>query len=47
MKEPEILLIAEYIDEALKNKDNNTRLEEIKQRVVKLCGNFPIYEDLV
>ncbi len=47
MKEPEILLIAEYIDEALKNKDSYTRLEEIRQKVVKLCGNFPIYEDLV
>lgn len=43
MKEPEMKLIGQYIAEAVKNKDNDTVLEEIKEKVRQLCQKFPIY----
>jgi len=35
-------LIAEYIDVAIKNKDNEEKLQTIKQSVSVLCQKFPI-----
>ncbi len=46
MKEPEMELIATYIYEALKNRDNFSKLEEIKNKVRELCEAFPLYYDL-
>lgn len=43
MKEKEMEEIAEYIDEALKNKDNDAKLSSIKSKVVELCKKFPLY----
>lgn len=42
MKEAEMKLIVEYIDEALKNKDNEIKLQELKMKVKELCAKFPI-----
>ncbi|MEC7856332.1 MAG: ribose 5-phosphate isomerase B [Verrucomicrobiota bacterium] len=42
MKEPEMLTIADFIDEALKNKDNAQVLEQIRLKVVELNKNFPL-----
>ena len=46
MKEEEMKKIATYIDEALKNAENDTVLAEVKKKVATLCKSFPIYEDL-
>jgi len=43
MKEPEAQTIAHYIDEALRNHDNEAQLAKIKEQVQKLCKRFPIY----
>lgn len=42
MKEAEMVLIAEYIDKALINKDNDEELLKIKQAVFELCERFKI-----
>ena len=46
MKEKEMKIIASWIDEAIKNKDDEKKLAEIKQNVVKLCKEFPLYPKL-
>lgn len=43
MKEAESDLIVNWIDEALKNKDDNQKLEKIKKEVLSVCNKFPIY----
>ncbi|MFC1546462.1 serine hydroxymethyltransferase [bacterium] len=43
MKEKEIEIIAEYIFDALINKDDENKLNSIKKEVLKLCENFPLY----
>lgn len=43
-KENEVLQTTELIDSALKNKDNDSILSEIKEKVKNLCVNFPIYK---
>lgn len=45
MKEKEMEIIAEFIDEALKNKDNETKLKEIKEKVKKFLSKFPLYKE--
>lgn len=42
MKEKEMKLIASWMVEAVKNRDNEKMLTEIKEAVKKLCLNFPI-----
>lgn len=42
MKEKEMVLIAEYIDEALTNKDDDNKLEEIRKKVILLTNEFPL-----
>lgn len=42
MKEQEALQIVEWIDQALQNHDNDTKLAAIKVEVAKLCKQFPI-----
>ena len=41
MKEKEVLQIAEWIDQAIINKDDEEKLAELKKEVKKLCGKFP------
>lgn len=43
MKETEMKIIAKIFTEAIKNKDNAEKLEELKQEILNLCKKFPIY----
>lgn len=43
MKEAEMLLIANLIDEALKTRDDVSKAKSIKAAVQNLCKQFPIY----
>jgi glycine hydroxymethyltransferase len=45
MGEGEMKLIAGFIDEALRNIDNEPRLGEIRQAVQGLCERFPLYPE--
>lgn len=47
MKEAEMLLIANLIDEALKTRDDVSKGKQIKAAVQKLCMQFPIYAEQV
>ncbi len=42
MKEEEMKLIVSYIDEALENKENDLKLNNLKEKVKLLCAEFPI-----
>ncbi len=42
LEEEEMKMVVEYIDEALQNKDNEEKLNELKQKVKSLCEKFPI-----
>ncbi len=46
MKEPEMVLIAQLIDDATKNVENETELMKIKSRVEMLTKKFPLYPEL-
>jgi len=46
MKEPEMDTIAEYINEAIESRDDEGKLESIKQAVKRLTDQFPLYEGL-
>jgi len=46
MKEEEMKIIAMWIDEAIKNKDDEEKLTEIKNRVKELNKKFPLYPEL-
>ncbi len=41
-KEDEARLIVEFMDEALINKDNEEKLDQLKEKVKNLCNQFPI-----
>jgi glycine hydroxymethyltransferase len=43
-KEEDVVLLVELIDEAIKNKEDDKKLEEIKSKVKDLCQKFPIYK---
>jgi glycine/serine hydroxymethyltransferase len=44
MKETEMKLIARIFSDAVKNKDDETKLASLKQEVLEMCGRFPIYK---
>jgi len=44
MKEKEVELIADIFIKALKNKDNETKLKELRKNILDLCLRFPIYK---
>jgi len=46
IKEPEIDLIAEWIDRTIKNRNDNAKLEKIKKEVLNLTKKFPLYPEL-
>ena len=46
MKEAEMEMIADWIDEAIVNYTNEEKLAEIKQRVKELTKKFPLYPTL-
>ena len=43
LKETEMKDIAKWIVEALKNHDNDSKLNEIRNEVMSLCKKFPVY----
>lgn len=43
MRKPEVCKILEFIDEALKYRDNVSRLRNLKNRIKKFASQFPIY----
>lgn len=45
LKEKEMIIIASLIDEAIKNKDNKEEMLKIKERVIQLVIQFPMYKD--
>lgn len=45
MKEKEMEQIAEWINDAIANVENETKLGEISKKVKTLCGQFPIYKE--
>ncbi|MBT9131074.1 MAG: Serine hydroxymethyltransferase [candidate division WS2 bacterium] len=46
MKEREMKEIAQIIDEAIKNMNNNSELEKVKYRVRELSSNFSLYPEI-
>ncbi|KKQ28220.1 MAG: Serine hydroxymethyltransferase [Candidatus Magasanikbacteria bacterium GW2011_GWC2_37_14] len=46
MKETEMNLIADWMDEAIMNWQNEEKLIEIKNRVIELTKKFPLYPEL-
>ena len=46
MKEEEMALIAEFIDEILKNKGNNEVIRNVKEGVLELLQKFPLYPEI-
>ncbi len=46
MQEEHMLLIVNYIDEALKNADNSDKLRKVKEEVNHFMKGFPLYPEL-
>jgi glycine hydroxymethyltransferase len=46
MKEPEMKMLAEFIDQAINKRNNNNELEKIKQQVLVLTKKFPLYPEI-
>ncbi len=46
MKEKEMEIVAELIDRAISNKDNEEELEKVKEGVKELTKQFPLYPDI-
>jgi glycine hydroxymethyltransferase len=46
MKENEMKIVAELIDKAIVNKDNDLELDRVKSRVRELTNKFPLYKNL-
>lgn len=46
-KEKEVIFLVELINTAIKNKENEKKLEEIKKQIKDLCQKFPIYKNKV
>ena len=44
LKEADMIEIANLIDAALKNHQNESVLDSIKQKVITLMNQFPIYQ---
>jgi glycine hydroxymethyltransferase len=44
MKEPEMEKIVDLIDSVLMNKDNDSKIKEIKEEVNSWMKKFPLYK---
>jgi glycine/serine hydroxymethyltransferase len=44
MKEDEMKIIAKVFKETVINKDDEEKLKNLKNEILKLCKKFPIYE---
>ncbi|MFO7445130.1 MAG: serine hydroxymethyltransferase [Ignavibacteriaceae bacterium] len=47
MKEAEMKVIAQLINDAVSNTENENKLKEIKENVKSLCSGFPLYSELI
>ena len=47
MKEEEMKLIADFIDEVLSNINNEERIKKVGEKVKELCRAFPIYKEII
>jgi len=47
MKETEMMRIAEIINSAIVNYENDSKLESLQEEVKNLCFGFPLYKELV
>ena len=47
MKEKEMLVIADFIDEVIKNHTNEEKLKEISLKVEKFLSGYPLYKELI
>lgn len=43
MREPEMVLIAQYIATTLRDRNNPTAVSEVRAKVATLCAKFPVY----
>ena len=46
MKEPEMIRIAEFINSAIINHEDDSKLDSITEEVKNLCSGFPLYKEL-
>jgi glycine hydroxymethyltransferase len=46
LKEPEMKLVAEWINRVILNRNDQAEINRIREEVRKLCDQFPIYPDL-
>ena len=46
-REPEMKLIAEWIDRISKDVENESLIKTVRAEVRELCAKFPVYPDLV
>ena len=46
MKETEMILISRLIDQVLKNPTDENNLQKVKNKVVELCNDYPIYKGI-
>ena len=46
MKENEMRQIAEWIDQAIANWQNDQKLDQIRSQVKELTAKFPLYQEL-
>ena len=46
MREAEMPLIAEYIVTTLRNRNDATKVAEVRAKVAQLCAKFPVYTNL-
>lgn len=47
MKEPEMEIIAEFIDRVLNNRTDNKLLKQVSEEVKTFCEGFPLYPEMI
>ena len=45
MKEPEMVMIADFISETIKQRQRVGSRKRVREKVQELCRAFPVYED--
>jgi glycine hydroxymethyltransferase len=46
MKEDEMRLIARLISQVIKNIEDERTIEKVREQVIELCEQFPLYPEL-
>ncbi len=47
MKEPEMIIIAEFIDRVLNNRTDEKLLKKISEEIKSFCEKFPLYPEII